>query len=269
MSKVAVLISIYNDPEGLRTALIPLCKASGDFDVIVVDDGSDSPLQIDYHAYPFPTVLRRLDRNMGIAVALNKGLEYILSKEYTYIARLDAWDRCEPARIVRQIAFLEIHPDHAIVGCDVDFVDWEGRSLYRYGPKLRHEEILNEMCYRPSFIHPAVMIRADALRQIGIYSQNFPGGEDFDLFLRLLRCYKGANIDAILLHVYLNPQGISLSQRNQLISTRLRLQLENFTFTNPHCYFGVLRTALLALIPYQLLYAIKRLLRPVDGTDSK
>lgn len=262
MHKVVVLIPVYNDPQGLEAALLPLCQAAQNFDVLVVDDGSDPPIQLEPGRYPFRVILLRLDHNAGIAAALNRGLRHILADEYVYVARLDAWDRCKPERLARQIAFLKENPEHAIVGCDVDFVDWEGRALYRYGPKLRHDHILREMRYRPSFIHPAVMMRAAALRAIGPYSEEYPGSEDYELFLRLLSRYQGANLAEILVHVYLNPQGISLTQRRLLIRTRLQLQLKHFAWLNPHSYLGTLRTLSLSVVPYQLLYAIKCLVRP-------
>ena len=118
------------------------------------------------------------------------------------------------------------------------------------------------MRYRPSFIHPAVTIRADALRHLGLYREDYPGGEDYELFTRLLAHYKGENIDEVLQDVYMNPNGISMQQRRQLIRTRLRLQLEHFKYTTPHSYLGLLRTAILAILSYPLLFAIKRLVRP-------
>ena len=268
MNRVAVLIPVYNGPEGLSATLASLSAACGEFDVVLVDDGSDPPVQVATQPWPFQLVLLRHDRNAGIAAALNKGLRYIHSCRYEYVARLDAYDRLLTNRLVSQVSFLDTHPDHAIVGSDVDFVDWKGRPLYRYGPQLHHEAILHEMRYRPSFIHPAVMIRVEALERVGDYSEMYPGGEDYELFLRLLRHHKGANLPEILLHVYLDPHGISISQRRQLIRTRFQLQVENFSMASPHSYLGILRTALLALMPYQLLYAIKRLVRPVLNESS-
>lgn len=261
-TKLAVLIPVYNEPNGLETSLGSLVESSELFDVVVVDDGSNPPLSIDKNAYSFTCILLRSCQNNGIAAALNKGLGYILDRQYTYVARLDAWDQVLPDRLEKQVAFLNNHPNHAIIGCNVDFVDWHEIPLYHYGPCSNHKEIMREMRYRPSFIHPAVTIRSTAFRTMGFYREDYQGGEDYELFLRLLRKYKGANLPEVLQRVYLNPHGISISQRKQLIRTRLRLQLEHFDYLNPHSYWGVLRTSLLAIMPYQLLFAIKRLVRP-------
>lgn len=269
MSRIALLIPVYNEIEGLYAALYPLINSEGNFDVIVVDDGSEQDIDVNEQQFPFPIVLHRHDKNLGIACALNTGLQYILSRNYEYVARLDTWDICEPDRLVKQALFLDENLDHAMVGCDVDFFDCNGHHLYRYGPKLSYKDILNEMHHRPSFIHPAIMVRTNAFRTLGLYKNSYPGGEDYELFFRLTRSYKAANLDEILLHVFLNPQGISLSQRNQLIRTRFRLQFENFSCCNPHCYLGIIRTSLLATAPYMLIYALKRLLRPATEKHSK
>ena len=262
MTRLAVLIPVYNDQEGLQATLESLRKVDGKFDVVVVDDGSNPEITVNSACYPFAIKLMKMKTNSGVAAALNFGLDFIFSQYYSYVARLDAWDTSEPERFRKQISFLDEHHSHGIVGCDVDFVDWDGRALYRYGPERDHESILAEMRYRPSFIHPAVMLRKQALVDVGRYRTNYPGSEDYDLFIRILRRYKGANLGEVLTHVYLNPLGITLTKRHELIRTRLRLQLENFCFASPHSYLGVVRTALLAITPYELLFAVKRLLRP-------
>ena len=243
-------------------SLAPLGDADLAFDVVVVDDGSRPPIVIDQTEYAFPITCLRQEQNSGIVAALNRGLEYILSREYEYVARLDAWDSCAPTRFSKQISFLDANPEHGIVGCDVDFVDWEGKALYRYGPKRSHSDILDEMKYRPSFVHPAVMMRSVIIERVGYYIDDFPGSEDYELFVRILQCSKGHNLDENLLDVYLNPLGISISRRRQMIRSRLHLQMTHFDCTSIHSYFGVLRTLGLFAMPYQLLYAMKRLLRP-------
>ena len=105
MSRIALLIPVYNEIEGLYAALYPLINSEGNFDVIVVDDGSEQDIDVNEQQFPFPIVLHRHDKNLGIACALNTGLQYILSRNYEYVARLDTWDICEPDRLIKQALF--------------------------------------------------------------------------------------------------------------------------------------------------------------------
>ena len=84
MSRIALLIPVYNEIEGLYAALYPLIDCERNFDVIVVDDGSEQDIDVDEQQFPFPIVLHRHDKNLGIACALNTGLQYILSRNYEY-----------------------------------------------------------------------------------------------------------------------------------------------------------------------------------------
>lgn len=262
MNRLAVLIPVYNDPRGLAACLAPLAAAGGGFDVLVVDDGSEPPLDEAGAGLPFAVRCHRLPANRGIAAALNAGLALIRGRDYAYVARLDAWDICAPERFGLQMAFLDRHERHVVVASDVEFIDRAGAPLYRYAPQCEDAAIRREMRYRPSFIHPASMLRLAALERTGGYSEAYPGAEDYELFWRLLDIGLGANLPDVLLKVYLNPLGISQTRRRQLIRSRLRLQLDRFGFADPHSYFGILRTLALAGMPYSLAYALKRLARP-------
>jgi glycosyltransferase involved in cell wall biosynthesis len=136
---------------------------------------------------PFPVHLHRLSRNQGITEALNVGLEQIAAADFPYVARLDAGDLSLPGRFAAQVAFLEAHPDHAVVGSHVDMVDEDGRLLYVFAPPSDHEDLVRECHYRNPMSHPSVMMRMSALRSCGAYRETYPGGEDYELWLRFAR----------------------------------------------------------------------------------
>lgn len=58
-----------------------------------------------------------LKENRGLGKALDEGLKHC---SYELVARMDTDDICKPERFVRQVAFLETHPDIDVVGAWID-----------------------------------------------------------------------------------------------------------------------------------------------------
>ena len=61
-------------------------------------------------------ILKRSLNNKGLARSLNDLLEFVLPKNYDYIARMDADDISLSGRFKKQIAYMETHPDVDCLG---------------------------------------------------------------------------------------------------------------------------------------------------------
>lgn len=113
---VSVIIPTYDRPRSVERCLDALAAqiaSAGQFEVIVVDDGSASPLQVDGSRWStrFPlTVIRQ--RNTGPAGARNRGATIARGD---FLAFTD--DDCLPSStwLERLLAALQEHPD-ALVG---------------------------------------------------------------------------------------------------------------------------------------------------------
>ncbi len=128
--RLAVLIPVFNDQHGLERSLASLAQDGAQFDVFVVDDGSEPPIRPPGDL-PFSINLIRQKRNQGITAALNAGLSTIVAAGYDYIARLDAGDLSLPGRLAAQMHFLDCHPDHAAVGTASAVCRYQRRSVVR------------------------------------------------------------------------------------------------------------------------------------------
>lgn len=263
--RVAVLMPVYNDQAGLERSLASLCDDGAAFDVVVVDDGSTPPLRLPARL-PFRAHLLRLEQNRGITAALNAGLAQIrASGHYTYVARLDAGDRSLPGRMLAQAAFLDAHPDHAAVGSAVTFVDLDGQPLFDFRPPCDDVALRRFQRYQIGIIHPAVMLRLAALEACGVYDERFEGGEDYELFLRLARQWKLANLATTYLEVEINPHSLSARRfRHGLV--RLRLLVRYFDPASPHAWLGIARNALLLLATRGLVLRVRQWLTRWHGT---
>jgi glycosyltransferase involved in cell wall biosynthesis len=259
MSDLAVLIPVYNNQRGLERSLRSLQEAHGRFDVVIVDDGSREPILVPSTLRDdVPVFLLRLKSNQGIAVALNHGLRFILASDYLFVARLDAGDTILPNRFERQMHFLGIQGDCGVVSSFVDFVDSSQTPLFQYRAPSRHSVILRRLHLNNCIMHPASMLRASALREVGLYREDVPGAEDYDLFLRMARRYTLAVLPEVLTRIEYCFEGLSVAGRNRQQRTRLRLQVRYFDPTSLFSFFGITRTLVAMLVPHAVVFRFKR-----------
>jgi glycosyltransferase involved in cell wall biosynthesis len=254
---VCALIPVFKDQAGIAKTLEAIARDPYPYDVVVVDDGSPEPVQCPERCGNHAVTLLRLEPNRGIEHALNAGLEYLLRKDYRYVARLDADDTPMEGRIAKQTEFLDRNADVGIVGTWAKCVDDDGKYLFTMRFPAGHRDILRKQRYVPALLHPTVMIRADAIRDVGFYSDRYKTAEDYDLFVRVGRKYRLANIPAVLTEYIVSNKGTTIAKRRKNLVARLRIQRDYFSWADPHAYLGVARTVLFMCIPFGVLIAIK------------
>lgn len=164
-----------------------------DWELVLVDDGSrdGGALLARRLAAGDPRIeLRATARPRGIATALALGLEGCRTP---FVARLDADDWAHPERLARQLALFGVEPALAVV--DARVLLHRGGAAAPRGMRVwlawiheieSHEDFAARALRDSPVLHPAVMIRTEALRAAGGYRDgDFP--EDHDLWLRMLR----------------------------------------------------------------------------------
>ena len=265
--ELAVLIPVFNDPEGLRASLDSIfdAKRPEGMLTIVVDDGSFQPVLL-----PGPydenigLVIVRLTENQGIERALNAGLEEAFRRGVGYVARLDAGDTISPDRLERQLTLLEENTELGIVGSSVRYLDGAGRLLFVFRAAEEDAEIRRRMHINSCLIHPSIMIRMSVLKRVGMYSTDYPAAEDYELFFRVLGVSRACCIDAPLVNTVVSVNGISSSRRRAQLISRLRIQWRYFRAPVPQAYFGLMVTLMLLVAPSSLVTFAKR----IRGTSS-
>ncbi len=208
--RVSVVLPVYNAERYLRPAVESiLAQTLDDWELVAVDDGSrDSSLAIlrKYEARD-PRVRIVSRPNTGIVGALNDGLAAARGE---LVARMDSDDISLPERLAKQVAFLDAHPDHVLVGSQVMLIDPEGSDLCpKRDTEYTHEGIDNaHLNHRWPLVHPTVIMRKSAVARVGGYRTKYEWLEDLDLFLRLAEVGKLASLPDVLLRYRLHTGSV-------------------------------------------------------------
>jgi glycosyltransferase involved in cell wall biosynthesis len=191
---VTVVTAVYNGERFLRPAIESiLAQTYRDFEFVIVDDGSTDRSVSVVESYEDPRIrLVALGRNTGLPAALNAGLG---AARGDLVARQDADDLAHPERLERQVAFLQAQPDVALVGSRGHLMDEDGRALGLLDRALEDTSIRWYHLLDNAFVHTSVMFRrAIVWEELGGYDASLPSSEDYDLWGRVLRSHRAANL---------------------------------------------------------------------------
>jgi glycosyltransferase involved in cell wall biosynthesis len=186
MARISVLMAVYNVEAYVAEALASIqSQTYTDIEMVVVDDGStDGTLQIVEQIACNDSRIKivRSPRNLGLPLALNLGLTFC---QTPFIARMDGDDIALPARLEKQLRFLEENPHIALVGCATGAIDHFGRPIPGLGisPKpITQEEVARTMLLAPPCSH-IWLARREVYDTLSGYRE-MAFSEDYDFLLR-------------------------------------------------------------------------------------
>ncbi|HEX7682863.1 MAG TPA: glycosyltransferase [Trinickia sp.] len=258
LGDVAVLMPAYNGQPDVERTLASFAE-SAPVHVLIVDDGSTPPIVAPTLPHLDIEILR-MPQNGGIERALQAGIEALAERGYRYAARIDAGDLAAPGRLAKQRAYLEAHPNVAGLGMWTQVVSRNGAPLFMLRTPEQPDAVRRLRFFRASLVHPAMMLRVDAVRAVGNYRVAYRAAEDLDLFLRLMERYDCANLPELGLYYELNEGGISATKRRRQIVSTLKLQWRYFDAANVYDWLGLAKNLLHLVTPYSALRTMKRTL---------
>jgi glycosyltransferase involved in cell wall biosynthesis len=257
-SDTAVIMAAHNAERTIRHAVESVLDGTLPCDVFVADDASRMPVAEALGPLAARINIIRLEKNVGPGGARNAALKKVLAAGYRYVAILDADDISHPARLSVQRDFLESNPKIGAVGTWVRlFDDRTGETVYSLNRATDPASIRKLMYFNMGVSHATVMIRAEALRQVGIYNEGYAAAEDYELLRRIGTRYDLANIPECLLSYRISPGGQSRSRRQRQLYDRLRTQLRYFEIFQWRAWAGVFKTALVMLVPSEWAEPLK------------
>lgn len=252
------LIPHFNNPGGLCRSLLSF-GADNACDVLVVDDGSPELDEAALRA-AFTGVgelfVERSPCNEGVEHALNRGLQWVASRAYVFVARLDCGDEMCAGRISLQQEWLEQHPQVMLLGGAAECFYPSGAPGFIRSMPLSHAAITRAFYRNSPFIHPAVMFRSAVIDAIGLYPCDFPAAEDYAWFWSIAGRFPVANLAQVVVRYELGPASISVCRRRQQLRSRLRVQWHHRRWSVLSVR-GLLCTLALMLMPAALVQRLK------------
>ncbi len=223
--RVTVLMSVYNGEKYLREAIDSvLSQTFGDFELLIINDGSTDGTWEILESYKDARIRLFNQDNMGLTRSLNKGIQ--LSR-CEYIARMDADDIALPERLGKQVRFLDEHPEIAAVG---SFHHEENLTRAVSIKKFPADDpaIRKILLKKNPISHPTVMIRRSILIKIGCYNEGeeYKYIEDYELWSRLARAYKLANIPEALVIKRFVPTSICVIHDTRQLENTIHLKMK-------------------------------------------
>lgn len=222
--KISVCVPVYNAaPFIAETVKAVLRQDMSDFELLLVDDAStDDSVAIIKQFDDNRIRLFQHEHNQGISASRNFLLRQARGE---YIAVLDNDDICLPNRLRIQAAFLDSHPDIAMVGSWFELfaprtTPWWRRWLVNLGWVWCHPlfPTWHDAQKGNVIMHPTAMYRRKLLADCGIcYDVRYTPAEDYDLVVQVLAAgLRLANIPQILLQYNLHGANCSLIRKRQM-----------------------------------------------------
>lgn len=171
-AKISVIMGVYNCANTLSESINSLLEQTyQDFEVIMCDDGSTDKTREIAQAYcdqdPNRFTLLINEKNMGLNKTLNRCL---CAAKGEYIARMDGDDLSLSTRFEKEVAFLDAHPEFAIVSTPMIYFDESGD--WGRGTAIEYPQKKDFNFHSPFFCHAPCMVRREAYLEVGGYSED-------------------------------------------------------------------------------------------------
>ncbi len=213
MRLVSILMPVYNCELYIEEAIQSiLFQTFSDFELIIIDDCSEDQTGKIIKSFKDDRIRHfRNKSNKGIIKTLNDSIKHCNG---IYIARMDGDDIAQFTRIEKQFHFLRQNPEYGLVGCwYIIRNNFNSRNLV-VKRQILDEKIKFHIFFRNQFLHPGIMIRKNLLKKFKYHDVSTC--EDYDLWVRLIKHCKVANLPEVLMVYRWHGENISIKNQQSL-----------------------------------------------------
>lgn len=196
MTKFTVYIPSHNYGRYLEQAVESVLRQSvGDWELLLFDDGStDNTAEVMQLYRGDPRVRLFSTPGIGLAAVANRALQ---EARGDYIIRLDADDIFDENILLVLGHHLDQHPEIALVFPDYYLFDEHGEI---FAQERKEKVYWNQRLLGLPPNGACTMVRVAALKAIGGYREGIGAQDGFDIWTRLGRKYRAANVNIPLFY---------------------------------------------------------------------
>jgi glycosyltransferase involved in cell wall biosynthesis len=228
---VSVIIPTYNRSGLLREALRSvLAQSFTDYEVIVVDDGSEEDIAGVVAAGGGPAARCMRVPHGGPGAARNAGVQAARGE---LIAFLDSDDLWHPEHLARTVPVLRERPEVGLVYHGAIAIDESGREL----PEGRSRAFAAGRVTQDLFVYdfvltPSVVCRREVFDAVGGFDGALMSSEDYELWLRMSLVCEFARVGEPLMYRRRHAGSICASRRGRnailraIVKERFRREYE-------------------------------------------
>lgn len=222
-NSVSVVMPCYNGMAHMVRALDSAIEQTHrPLEIIVVDDGSTdgSAVCVNHYKKQHPEANVRLirQRNSGEPAARNTGIRAARGQ---WVAMLDTDDWWDKTKLEKQLRASDVAGDDCVLvhtGVIHHFPCGQTHELDMGAAQLRVGRATAALLNDGSIGHPSIMVRRDALNDIGGYDPSFKQACDINLYFRLSAIGTFAFVAEYLLHYSVHDGQMSARVAEQVRS---------------------------------------------------
>lgn len=192
--QISVVVPLYNKKEGILKALNSVFQQTFQpSEIIVINDGSTDGSEKLVEELQHPLIRLIHQANAGVSAARNKGIK---EAKGDWIAFLDADDEWKPEYLENIKLLHNIFSNANVLGTAYQLQDFKGdikSIILNKLPFVEKQGILSNYFQVAAFSHPplwtsAIVVKKDALREIGCFPLGIKSGEDLLTWAKLAVC---------------------------------------------------------------------------------
>jgi glycosyltransferase involved in cell wall biosynthesis len=196
---ISVIIPTYNRANLLIRAIQSVLEQTMPAqEIIVIDDGSNDDTAA-VMAQMFPQCCYIHQPNKGVSAARNKG---IATAQGEWLAFLDSDDEWLPGKLAAQRDLLQQNPNYKICHTNEIWIR-NGKRVNQMKKHTKSGGYIFLNCLPLCVISPSsVIIHRSLFKEIGVFDEQLPACEDYDIWLRICATNPVAFVEQPLIKKY-------------------------------------------------------------------
>ena len=219
---VSIIISAYNGIKYLPATVNSILQQTfSDFEVLIVNHGRFDNIVEWFNRLRDRRFKLISQGNLGVSKTLNLG---IIEARGEYVAFLDAEDLWHPSKLQKQVFCFDHYPGIGLVHSWMMLIDNWGNPTGRILQNNLSGWVEPKILERNQIGSSSVMVRRRCFDSVGLFAPQLQTTQDWDMWIRMSRCYQFMAIAEPL--VYYRQNQDSIRKNWLLMETNFQTTIE-------------------------------------------